>query len=49
MAEVADPSFTLEEDLKHPESLYTGMSPEYLRMEIEEYYLPVIRKYCDEF
>jgi hypothetical protein len=33
-------------DLKYPESLLYGISEKYLRLRIEEHFLPQLEKYC---
>ena len=48
LVDIWDPDVTLEMNLKQPELLYYGMSEEYLRLEIEEYFLPELEKYCKE-
>ena len=48
LVDICDPDVTLEMNLKQPELLYYGMSEEYLRLEIEEYFLPQLEKYCKE-
>lgn len=48
LVDVCDPDVTLEMNLKQPELLWYGISEEYLRLRIEEYFLPKIKEYCKE-
>jgi len=49
LVDVCDPDVTLEMNFKHPELLWYGISEEYLRLRIEEYFLPQLEKYCKEY
>jgi len=40
LVDVCDPDVTLEMNLEEPELLWYGISEEYLRLRIEEYFLP---------
>ena len=42
---VCEDDVTLEMNLKYPELLLYGISPEYLILRIEEYFLPQLEKY----
>ena len=46
LVDACDPDVTLEMNLKQPELLWYGISEEYLRLRIEEYFLPQLEKYC---
>jgi hypothetical protein len=48
LVDICDPDVTLEMNLKHPELFGYGMSEEFLRSRIEEYFLPKIKEYCKE-
>lgn len=41
-----DPDITLEMNLKQPELIGYGISEEFLRLTIEENFLPQLEKYC---
>lgn len=43
-----DPDVTLEMNFKQPELIWYGISKEYLRLRIEEYFLPQLEKYCNK-
>jgi hypothetical protein len=49
LVDACDPDVTLEMNLKQPELLWYGISEEYLRLRIEEYFLPKIKEYCKNF
>ena len=44
-----DPDITLEMNLKDPELIGYGISEEFLRLTIEEDFLPQLKKYCKEY
>lgn len=46
LVDLCDPDITLEMNLKHPELIGYSISEEYLRLRIEEYFLPQLEKYC---
>jgi len=46
LVDACDPDVTLEMNLKQPELLWYGISEEYLRLRIEKYFLPQLKKYC---
>ena len=49
LADICDPDVTLEMNLKNdPELLFYGISEEFLRLEIEDYFIPKIKEYCKE-
>lgn len=41
-----DPDITFDMNLNHPDLIEYGISEEYLRFRIEEYFLPKIKEYC---
>ena len=41
-----DPDITLEMNLKHPELIGYGISEEFLRLDIKDNFLPLIKVYC---
>jgi len=43
-----DPDITLEMNLKEPELIGYGISEEFLRLRIKEYFLPQLEKYCNK-
>ena len=45
LLDLCDPEATLEDDLKYPETRLYGISEEYLRLKIEEYFLPRFEEY----
>jgi hypothetical protein len=49
LVDARDPDVTLEMNLKQPELLWYGISEEYLRLRIEEYFLPKIKEYCKKY
>ena len=48
LVDACDPDVTLEMNFKQPELLWYGISEEYLRLRIEEYFLPQLEKYSDK-
>ena len=46
LGDACDPDVTLEMNFKQPELLFYGISEEFLRLRIEEYFLPQLEKYC---
>jgi hypothetical protein len=46
LVDTCDPDVTLEMNLNHPDLIGYGISEEYLRLRIEEYFLPQLEKYC---
>lgn len=46
LTDLYDPDITLEMNLKHPELIGYGISEEFLRLGIEEKFLPQLEKYC---
>lgn len=49
LVDICDPDITLEMNLKNdPELLFYGMSEEFFRLRIEKYFLPQLKKYCNE-
>jgi len=45
-ADACDPNVTLEMNLKYPKFLYYGISEEYLKLRLKNYFLPELEKYC---
>ena len=46
LVDLCDPDITFEMNLKHPELIGYGISEEFLRLRIKEYFLPKIKEYC---
>lgn len=46
LIDLCDPDITLDMNLKSPELVGYVISEEYLRLRIEEYFLPKIKEYC---
>jgi hypothetical protein len=46
--EIFDPTITFEMNLKDPDLIGYGVSEEFLKLNIEENFLPKIRKYCNK-
>lgn len=49
LLDLSDPDGNLEDDLKYPESLAYGTSEKYLRLEIEDYFIPRFENYEKKF
>ena len=45
VTDVYNPDVSLKMNLKYPDLVFYGMSKEYLILEIEEYFLPQLKKY----
>jgi hypothetical protein len=45
---ISDPDVTLEDNFKHPDLLFYGISEEFLRLSIEEDVVPQLEKYCNK-
>ena len=48
LVDECDPDVTLKMNLKQPELLWYGISEEYLRLRIEDYFLLQLKKYSDK-
>lgn len=46
LIDIYNPDVTLEMNLQNPELLFYGISEEFLRFRIEEYFLLELKKYC---
>jgi hypothetical protein len=46
--ELVDPDVTFEMNLKNLESIFDGMSEEFLKLRIKDTFLPQIYKYCNK-
>lgn len=44
--ELFDPEVTLDMNLKNPDLLVYGISEEFLKLDLKNTYLPIIRQYC---